>query len=512
MSLLAYNLTIAPLALTGVVPVTTLPASASAGARGPALNVTGELKPLTAPQFAALQVQVAAGQVQYEWSGLPEFNTFTLVVGSAQTDVSDLPINIYANSITGDDVAGDGSLANPYQTFQRAWVDQPTEWRSTCEIHLATGQYPLTFEPGSPDLQLYSGRPVGDKAKPIKVVSGAIDQLGGPQVVVSVLNTVVAPIVTTIDATVVTVDGTLRGAYYRNLASPTERARIVDNVNVGPTTTFTLDRVVTVAPGDSFVIERPGGEILLDPARFLVLGGATVFSWENIKFTAPFGFFGLPFLVVGSIQDYAGCEIHLQGVFQTVSGKLGNHLSGLYVHADIVGFMAVTNLSGQQGDWMIDNCLVAGGYDGFFNYSSLFANNSDFFPAACSFSIERGKITGGGNFGLGQIVPTNCQTRIGADFFSNSLDKAVNISGSKPGTAGVYVNGGAALIGGVEGINDTYGFVTSSAVVSTSATGRTTISGGTDDMLIGAFPKAYIALPFANPLDFSLVNKNLTNA
>lgn len=94
MALLAYNMTAAPLALSGITPAVTLPASGSAGSRSAPVNVTSELWPnatvdtirgitggLAAADFTALQVQVAASAIEYEWTNGPQYLMATLQAG-----------------------------------------------------------------------------------------------------------------------------------------------------------------------------------------------------------------------------------------------------------------------------------------------------------------------------------------------------------------------------------------------------------------------------------------------
>lgn len=78
MPLYAYNKTGSPLALAagGV----TLPASASPPARGPAINVTAELKSLSGANYTSLQAQVTAGSVDFEWSLSAEYSTTNLTI------------------------------------------------------------------------------------------------------------------------------------------------------------------------------------------------------------------------------------------------------------------------------------------------------------------------------------------------------------------------------------------------------------------------------------------------
>ena len=79
MALLAFNKTTTALPLAKGNPIRTLPASLSPGVRGPAFNVTSELRGLSNSDYAALQVQVAAGSCEYEWTGDKEYTTATLV-------------------------------------------------------------------------------------------------------------------------------------------------------------------------------------------------------------------------------------------------------------------------------------------------------------------------------------------------------------------------------------------------------------------------------------------------
>lgn len=94
MPLLAYNKTTSPLVLAAGNPAPTLPASPSGGTRGVAYNVTGELRPdttvdningvsggLLGADFTAIQVQVTAGDVDFEWTSSPEYLTTGLTIG-----------------------------------------------------------------------------------------------------------------------------------------------------------------------------------------------------------------------------------------------------------------------------------------------------------------------------------------------------------------------------------------------------------------------------------------------
>jgi len=89
MALRVFNITAAPVALAAGNPVRTIPASVAAPARGPAVDVTSELRPnlavdpangvvggLTAANFIALQAQAAS--LVFEWTSDPEYITGTL--------------------------------------------------------------------------------------------------------------------------------------------------------------------------------------------------------------------------------------------------------------------------------------------------------------------------------------------------------------------------------------------------------------------------------------------------
>jgi hypothetical protein len=139
MSLLAYNLTILPLALPGVVPPTSLPARLPAEARGPALNVTGELKTLTAIQFGALQLQVDAGSVEYHWTGTEEYPTPGLTVISSQTSESNI-----IHAAPGGNDTNTGTVASPLLTVKAVWDKMiATPWTKQSKGYFLPGTYIL---------------------------------------------------------------------------------------------------------------------------------------------------------------------------------------------------------------------------------------------------------------------------------------------------------------------------------------------------------------------------------
>jgi hypothetical protein len=250
MSLLAYNLTTAPLLLAAGAPVVTLPASASAGSRGPALNVTGELKGQLAPAFALLQQQVALGYVQYEWTGLPEFQVYSLVVGSAQTDLSNLPVQLWVDAVTGDD-ANPGTLTAPFKSFDYAWNKLPAELKANDN---------RLFVKGSLDLNQarYVVPKVAGSGTPLIVMADAVDQIG-PQIAAGA--SVGPDYVCTVDPLIG--DDSLRGAYLRN-TSTNVRILVSTNVTVLGVCTISVianNGVADVTPGDTFAVERAGAEL-----------------------------------------------------------------------------------------------------------------------------------------------------------------------------------------------------------------------------------------------------------
>jgi len=142
MPLIAYNLTAAPLVLAAGNPVPTLKASASVGARGQGTDVTIEMLGLTAANYAALQAQQAAGSVQYEWTNLPEYGTFTLVAGSAQKEIAENDLSFFADATLGND-NNPGTQALPVQTVDKLLSLIPIGgWRKSCLLFMAPGTYP----------------------------------------------------------------------------------------------------------------------------------------------------------------------------------------------------------------------------------------------------------------------------------------------------------------------------------------------------------------------------------
>lgn len=176
MPLIAYNLTTSPLALAagGV----TLPASVTAGARGPAYNVNSELRPdltadpnaghaggLSAANFAALQVQVAAGSCELAWTSRAEYLTATLAALQHMPTTTVGNLTLYVDPTLGSDV-NPGTAAAPLKTIAEAHKRIPPSVLHEVSILLADGDYNEPLR--SPQCMLQGGgsyRLVGNLAR-----------------------------------------------------------------------------------------------------------------------------------------------------------------------------------------------------------------------------------------------------------------------------------------------------------------------------------------------------------
>lgn len=140
MPLQAFNVTGTPVTLAAGRPARVLPASVSPPGRGPAVNVTSELRPnltvdpargvaggLTAAEYLLLQAQAAS--VVLEWTGTPEYTTGALATsgpvpgmhasahakgGGDALDIQDLGSGLAAlGKLFAADGAGGVSLVDP---------------------------------------------------------------------------------------------------------------------------------------------------------------------------------------------------------------------------------------------------------------------------------------------------------------------------------------------------------------------------------------------------------------
>src|SRR4030067_2476135 len=80
MALLCSTLPLAPIPLVAGVPPPVIPPSLAPLVRGPAINVTSDLKGLAPPDDTALDVQRVIVPLEYEWTSDPEYPTPGLTV------------------------------------------------------------------------------------------------------------------------------------------------------------------------------------------------------------------------------------------------------------------------------------------------------------------------------------------------------------------------------------------------------------------------------------------------
>jgi hypothetical protein len=254
------------------------------------VNVTGDLKALTPPDFALLQGQVALNQVMYEWSGLPEFNTYTLVCGSAQTDVADNDVAIYVNGTTGLD-SNPGTLAQPVQTLDKGFNLLPPAWRKTCAMYVAAGTYLAPNQKSERAI----GSPLNN-GSPFVMVGETVDAgiaAGGPAL--GTLTLVAGTLGPVWRANVTTTPGAFRGAFIKHLPTGL-RMTVVDNTTFAPgVTDFTLNFNPffpgTAPLGTTFVVERPATIIqvpVFDPTgapfAFRLTTDGDFLGFVNLKF------------------------------------------------------------------------------------------------------------------------------------------------------------------------------------------------------------------------------------
>jgi len=285
MALIAYNLTAAPLVLAAGNPVPTLKASPSVGVRGQGFDVTVEILGLAAANYTALQAQQDAGSVQYEWTDLPEYNTFSLVAGSAQTDVFDTDLEIYADAVTGND-ANPGTPTLKVKTWDKAF-SLMSVGRKRRRIFLAAGTYPI------PAGNYVVPPALGSVGEPVSIIGdNVIVETNKIGAIVSdsrifTRDVAAAP---QVGAALTITNGTAMGR------------RLLIAFDDGLTITL-LDRVGSglVAGTTTFTIERPATNLDIG-ANFVTFTGAA-FALKNVKFTGA----GAPALPALRFADQANC-------------------------------------------------------------------------------------------------------------------------------------------------------------------------------------------------------------
>jgi hypothetical protein len=225
-------------------------------------------------QFAALQAQVALGYVQYEWTGLPEFNVYTLVVGSAQEDISDLNVEIYVDPVGGDD-ANPGTPTSPVQTFPRALALMPAG-KALRRIYLVAGTYPI------PNHVLYWNQWPVNQGEPVVVIGTPVPvALTVPQ------STVLSSANRNRDITAQAAHaGSLVGAAIRFTSGAANGSRFLIGADTGTVITLNNRSNANVVADDTFVVERPGS--ILTVNSFLVFQGGAV-AFKDVKFDCTSG-------------------------------------------------------------------------------------------------------------------------------------------------------------------------------------------------------------------------------
>jgi hypothetical protein len=455
---------------------------------------------------------MTAAQVQQLNDATSSASTLDTRVTTLEGQVATTPIDIYVDPVTGND-NNNGSITAPFQTFRRAWNAQPAVWTQRCNIHLAAGTYPLNL---TGQMLLTPGRNVGADSQRLTVIGTAVDSGLGTMVVTATAPTVAAPIVTTIDAAVSTTPGALRGAFYRNTVTG-ERAMITDNTTPSPGNThFVLNGLVTIAIGNSFVIEKPGSILAMGNQGPVVFTNGIV-NISDVKFSTAGGAFKSALLAtLGGIVNYTACELLLSSTFRAFGANDGVHLApslaGLYVHANAIGSVFVNNQSSNKGSFIFDNCLVGGSAGGFQSYDSIFSNGTSYVIVGGFFEVDTGSIVGGGGFGGAQIILDETQALIGTNGFAQAVANAVNLSGSVAGTAGISVVGGSCTVGGVAGLNATYGIVAQNFAYITTSAARTTVTGTTNDVIAGTTASNYAGLPITDANTLTRINNDGTNA
>ena len=506
MSLYAYNKTTSALVLAAGGK--TLPASTAVGVRSKPFDVSGEFKTLTSGQFASLQAQVAAGSCEYEWTGLPEFNTYTLVAGSASADFGELDEIIYV-STTGND-ANPGTSALPLLTMKAAFAKVPAVWKKSMVIQFGLGTFPPN---GMPLVRI--GAPNGPGASPLQILGTAADQIG-PQVAAG--GSTSKSYICAVDPVVA--DDLLTGAFINNAGS---RALITGNVTVlGVCTISVIGDGISVTAGDAFVVERPGTVFEVGPFEVLDIGhpaGEVGFGMRDIKIAdAGGGPSFVPLAVLPGFNFFEAIEFD-QGSGRQVFGFhgtrwnmaseqvywnsapvnpfSGSYQAGLYAHSTSSlspGFIGLSDRCSWDAALVLRN---TGLYVNTNSSASFFAidakNYAIFFDNLVSANIQQGALDTDLGYGAGGIQaadyillqlggnPNGLEVKNsvgnGVSMSGKSELLAENVSGAANGGHGLECKNGSLLRIGEFG-------------------GSTTLTGALGDVLVGAVTKAYAALPY----------------
>ena len=277
MPLLAYNLTNGALGISGV-PGVTLPPAPTPGARGPAVNVTGELKGQSPAVYAAAQTQVDAGQIEYEWTTLPEYNTFTLQVGSAAADIALQPLTLYIDP-TGSDSNNGLDPSTPLATPGAAWLLLTSSTRFNYGfIQCAPGTYSFDAATGGVYVNGSNGKA---QATPPLFIGAFSNEVGTRTTTAADPNGVVLT-----DSSLTMTPNQYKGLWVvctsaANAVNVGARMQIAANDATSVTMSLPLPAPVSI--GDQFEIQQP--TVIFQLNRSCLFGYATNFvGFLGIKF------------------------------------------------------------------------------------------------------------------------------------------------------------------------------------------------------------------------------------
>lgn len=199
---------------------------------------------------------------------------------------------VYVNSTAGSDTYDGLTPATAWQTIDKAIDNAPAMWTGKCRIY-ATGTFTYTKR------SLVSGIPVGRLAEPFVIVGEMADSGVGTVTCAAGSTTTVFNVSTTL------VNDAHYGARLRFLtgANADKTVGIVANTtNTVSVIASSFSTVIAPAPGDTFVIERPGTVISVASSSgshiLFMSNGVTprLISTQNISM----GFYGIKWIFGGS--------------------------------------------------------------------------------------------------------------------------------------------------------------------------------------------------------------------
>ena len=234
------------------------------------------------------------GLVQYEWTDLPEYNTFTLVAGSAQEDIVHIDQEIYVDGATGND-ANPGTSALPVQTFD-AGFNKMQAGRKKRRIYVKAGTYTLDTA-GQLTKEYFFPAPVGTvglDAEPVVIIGDNVTVetgLIGAIVSGSRIFTRNTPAAPQVGGALLITNGAAAGRRLLIAFDDGTTITLLDQVGAGlvaGTTTFTIERPATIFNLTDGLISFTGAP----------------FALKNLKFTGTFTANGRTF----RIGDQGNCR------------------------------------------------------------------------------------------------------------------------------------------------------------------------------------------------------------